>query len=192
MREFIIVGHQAWTKGFSLNDIPGAGRMDILCRCINGAFFLSHDLRRDVVVHLLLLGDPDPPKIVRFEGARLKYLNPDERSAASLIGKALEKKAGNLEAESTPGVYIRRGALPDLLAEHKTIYYLREDGEDIRRIRFEGEALVFILGDHLGMTQEEEAMILNSGAEIISIGPKPLHADHCIIIIQNELDRVFQ
>ena len=57
MRDFLIIGHKALTSGnFSLNDMPGAaGRMDILCRCTSAALFLSHDMRRDVQVHLLLL-----------------------------------------------------------------------------------------------------------------------------------------
>src|SRR3990172_7644447 len=94
MKEFIIIGHRAVTTTFSLNDLPGAaGRMDILCRCINAALFLSHDLRRDVRVYLMLKGQPAPSKIIRFDGKDVRYLNPDERSAASLIRKALEKNA---------------------------------------------------------------------------------------------------
>jgi tRNA pseudouridine-54 N-methylase len=43
----------------------GAGRMDILLRCINSAFFLSHKLRRDVEVYLVLQGPPSPPRLVK-------------------------------------------------------------------------------------------------------------------------------
>ena len=93
MRDIVIIGHKAKTNGdFSLNDLPGAaGRMDILCRCVSSALFLSFGMRRDVNIHLLLLGDPDPGKIIRFEGLNLRYLNPDERSSGSLIQKALQK-----------------------------------------------------------------------------------------------------
>ena len=52
MTLFAVVGHRARTDGgFSLNDLPGSGgRMDVLCRCVNAALFLSHDLRRDVEI----------------------------------------------------------------------------------------------------------------------------------------------
>jgi len=70
MKDFIIIGHKAVTAPFSLNDLPGtAGRMDILCRCVNAALFLSHDLRRDVRVYLVLKGEPDPPKLIRLTAA---------------------------------------------------------------------------------------------------------------------------
>ncbi|MEM3391660.1 MAG: tRNA (pseudouridine(54)-N(1))-methyltransferase TrmY, partial [Archaeoglobaceae archaeon] len=66
MRSFLIIGNEAVTEPFNLNDIPGAGRMDILCRCVSQALFLSHSIRKDVEVFSLLLGKPDPPKVVRI------------------------------------------------------------------------------------------------------------------------------
>ncbi len=49
---------------------------------------------------------------------------------------------------------------------------------------------VFILGDHLGLTEGEEELVLGLSTGTISVGPLSLHADHCIILILNELDRV--
>ena len=204
------MGHKAVTDGqFSLNDLPGsAGRMDILCRCVNSALFLSHDLRRDVVIYLVLLGEPEPPKIVRFSGQDVRYLNPDERSSGSLIKKSLELKARIRWKESTPGVWVRQGDLEDLLIElninagednegsvdkdtDNKLYYLLEDGADIRD-KMEGtlpQRATFILGDHVGMTPDEEQKIMDAGAQSINVGPLSLHADHCIIVVNNELDR---
>lgn len=197
MKDFVIIGHKAVTTGgFSLNDMPGsAGRMDILCRCINSVFFLSHDLRRDVQAHLLLLGDPNPPRLIRFNGEQLRYLNPDERSAGALIKKALElNNISSRESRSTPGVWVREADLQTLMAEFvgdgRKIFYFREDGENIRNIVQGIKGGVFILGDHLGLTEEEESLILGMSAGTISVGPLSLHADHCIILIHNELDRV--
>ena len=94
MIRFVILGHRAHTTAdFKLEDIcGGAGRLDILTRCVNSAFFLSHDLRKDVELYLLMLGGEDAPKLIRFSGAEIRYLNPDERSTASLIRNALMKK----------------------------------------------------------------------------------------------------
>ncbi|MDD2438755.1 MAG: tRNA (pseudouridine(54)-N(1))-methyltransferase TrmY [Methanosarcinaceae archaeon] len=194
MRDIVIIGHKAKTSSdFSLNDLPGAaGRMDILCRCVSSALFLSFGMRRDVNVHLLLLGEPDPGKIIRFEGQYLRYLNPDERSSASLINKALKKEVSNLEVRSTPGVWIRRGEFKTLLDEFegRALYYLREDGEDIRKVAEGFSDPVFILGDHTGVREEEEAQLLKAGAKIISVGPLSLHSNHCISLIHNEMDRL--
>lgn len=191
MKDFIIIGHKAVTETFSLNDLPGAaGRMDILCRCVNAALFLSHDLRRDVRVFLILKGMPSPPKLIRFDGSEVRYLSPDERSAASLIKKALEKKAQDFWTESTPGVSVRKGDLDDILKElDKRIIYLREDGDDIRNKDVNESDPLYVLGDHLGLTEDEERIILGYDPEIISIGPLSLHADHCIVLLHNEMDR---
>jgi tRNA (pseudouridine54-N1)-methyltransferase len=194
MKDFIIIGHKAVTGTFSLNDLPGAaGRMDILCRCVNAALFLSHDLRRDVRVFLVMKGEPSPPKLIRFDGATIRYLSPDERSAASLIKKALEKNVQDFWTESTPGVSVRKGDLDILLMELDTkIIYLREDGEDIRKNKF-GEAFnpLFLLGNHLGLTDDEERIVAGYDTEITSVGPLSLHADHCIVLLHNEMDRNF-
>jgi tRNA (pseudouridine54-N1)-methyltransferase len=193
MRDIVVIGHKAKTNGyFSLNDLPGsAGRMDILCRCVSSALFISFGMRRDVNVNLLLLGDPEPGKIIRFEGLNLKYLNPDERSSGSLIQKALQKNAIEKYTHSTPGVWIRRGDLKSILSEFKgrTLLYLREDGEDIREFAREIRDPIFILGDHTGVTEDEEEQILKAGAKIISVGPISLHSNHCITLVHNELDR---
>ncbi|MHC1569231.1 MAG: tRNA (pseudouridine(54)-N(1))-methyltransferase TrmY [Candidatus Syntropharchaeia archaeon] len=184
MREFVVVGNKAVTSPFNLKNLPGSGRMDILCRCINSCFFLSHDIRRDTRLWLVLRGEPDPPKILRFEGSELKHLNPDEWSTGALISKALEKGVNKKERLSTPGIYIRRGDLEDVIGRRNVIY-LHEDGIDIRKVEILEP--FFVLGDHIGLTERDELLLKN--AKKVSVGPKSLHADHCIIIVHNELDR---
>jgi tRNA (pseudouridine54-N1)-methyltransferase len=186
MKRFAIVGHLAATAGtFSLNDLPGsAGRMDVLCRCINSSFFLSHDLRREVECYLILYGEPAPPKTVLFRGEELRYLSPDERSAGSLIKKALSLPCGEEFRESTPGVYVRRGGLERLLSGIR-FSVLDEGGEDVRHAATLPDS--FLLSDHLNFTPEEQEMI--AGAPRYSVGPRSLHADHAITVLHNELDR---
>ena len=193
MKYFVIVGHKAVTTGdFKLDDIAGgAGRLDILVRCVNSAFFLSHDIRHDTELFLILQGGEDPPKTVRFTGSELRYLNPDERSTSSLIRNALMKKLGESEVRSSPGIYVSRMSFSDvisMLSQRGKIIYLKEDGADVRG-REMPEEPVFVISDNRDLTDEEESILLSHRPEKISIGPHSLHADHCIIVVHNEIDR---
>ncbi len=186
-RAFVIVGHtQALTPDFTLNDLPGsAGRLDILARCVTASFCLSHGLRQDVEVHLVLRDQVT----IKFEGAQLKRLNPDERSTGALIQHALHALQEGRE-RSTPGVSVARGGLQDVLNElskrHIPCYVLDERGQDLRSAEL-NEPLAFVLSDHRNFTPEEEALLKELPK--LSLGPLVLHADHCIPIVHNELDR---
>jgi tRNA (pseudouridine54-N1)-methyltransferase len=186
MRTFAVVGHLAPTgDGFTLEDLPGsAGRMDLLCRCVNAALALSHGIRRDAEVRLILLGPPSPPKEVLVRGETVRSLSPDERSTAALIRKALALPVGESFRESTPGVLVRRGGLAGLTGAGG-LAVLSEEGRDVRA----EPALPpgFILSDHLDFTGEEEALL--GGLPRISVGPRVLQADQAITVLQNELDR---
>ena len=185
MTSFAIVGHRARTDGdFSLNDLPGAGRMDVLCRCVNASLFLSHDLRRDVECYLVLLGEPKAPKTVLFRGDGLRSLSPDERSAGALIKKALSTPCGSGFREAAPGVLVRNGGLERLLFE-QAFAVLDEKGTDIRTVETLPGA--FLLSDHQNFTEEEETLVRD--APRYSAGPVCLHADHTITVIANEIDR---
>ncbi len=194
MRYFVITGHKAVTTGdFKLDDIAGgAGRLDILVRCVNSAFFLSHDLRKDVEIYLVLEGGEDAPKTVIFKGSDLRYLNPDERSTSSLIRNALLKKVQQgEEIRSSPGVYVTRMSFADVLERLSKVgsfVYLKEDGVDCREYEFP-ENPIFVLGDNYDPTEEEEQLLMSYSPDKICIGPYSLHADHCMIIVQNEADR---
>jgi len=191
MRQFVIVGHRAATSGdFSLDDMPGSGgRIDILARCVTAAFLTSFNIRRDTRVRLVLLGQPDPPKSIRLEGAELRYLNPDERSTGALIRIALTADVTHGERASTRGIYVQRASLREVLLQigEESLFYLDENGTDLRDATFDANNATFVLGDHLGLLEEEEVLIAPS--KRISVGPVKLHTDHCITIAHNEMDK---
>lgn len=194
MRYFVVTGHRAYsTPDFKLDDIcGGAGRLDVLVRCITSAFFLSHDIRKDTEIYVILQGGADAPKTVRFSGNDIRYLNPDERSTASLIRNALLKKVPpEGEIRSSPGVYISRMSFEDVitaLSEKGELVYLKEDGTDVRDFKFP-ENPVFVLGDDRDLTEEEESFLLEHSPSKICLGPRSLHANQCVVVVQNEMDR---
>ncbi|WP_058992693.1 tRNA (pseudouridine(54)-N(1))-methyltransferase TrmY [Haloarcula sp. CBA1127] len=191
MRQFVIIGHDApTTPEFSLDDLAGAaGRLDVLCRCVTSAFFLSHAIREDVRVHLVLSDE----YTVTFEGSDLRRLNPDERSTAALIRKALEEREeaiGHIPVETSPGVSLTRrgfeGTLDDV-ARRGTVVKLHEDGDPIVGLAPPSDP-VFVLSDHHDFRDEEAALLADRADERVSLGPKALHADHSITVAHNYLD----
>jgi tRNA (pseudouridine54-N1)-methyltransferase len=191
MRQFVVLGHDApTTPDFTLDDIAGgAGRLDVLCRCVNSAFFLSHALRESVRVHLVL-GDEYS---VRFEGSELRRLNPDERSTAALIRGALERREeaiGHMPAESSPGVSIRRMGFEETLAEvarESTVVELHEDGDPVVDVDPPADP-AFVLSDHHDFTDDEASLLAETADERVRLGPELLHADHAITVAHNYLD----
>ena len=191
MRQFIVLGHDApTTPDFSLDDLAGgAGRLDVLCRCVNSAFFLSHDIREEVRVHLVL-GDE---LTVRFEGSELRRLNPDERSTAALIRGALEAKdeaIGHMEAEGSPGVYLsKRGFEPVLeeAARDGTVVQLHEEGDPIVDVEPPANP-VFVLSDHHDFEGDEAELLDATADQRVRLGPELLHGDHAITVAHNYLD----
>jgi tRNA (pseudouridine54-N1)-methyltransferase len=191
MRQFIVLGHDApTTPDFSLDDLAGgAGRLDVLCRCVNSAFFLSHAIREDVRVLLVLQDEVT----VRFEGSELRRLNPDERSTAALIRGALEAKGeaiGHMEAESSPGVSVStRGFEPVLeeAARNGTVVQLHEEGDPVVEVE-PPENPVFVLSDHHDFGEEEAELLGDAADRRVRLGPELLHADHAITVAHNYLD----
>jgi tRNA (pseudouridine54-N1)-methyltransferase len=191
MRQFLVVGHDAPTEpSFSLDDIAGgAGRLDVLCRCVNAAFFLSHDLREDVQVHLVLADE----YTVSFDGANLRRLNPDERSTAALIRGALEEKReaiGHQPVETSPGVSLYRMGVEatfDRVARDATVVQLHEDGEPLVDAEPPEDPL-FVLSDHHDFADAEAELLAENADRRVRVGPELLHADHTITVAHNYLD----
>ena len=191
MRQFLVVGHDApTTPSFSLDDVAGgAGRLDVLCRCVNSAFFLSHAIREAVRVHLVL-GDE---YTVRFDGERVRRLNPDERSTAALIRTALdsrEEAIGHQPVETSPGVSLYRmgfEATLDAVARDATLVHLHEDGDPIVDVDPPQDPL-FVLSDHHDFTDREATLLAERADRRVRVSPELLHADHTVTVAHNYLD----
>lgn len=81
-----------------------------ICSCLRETFCLSYAIRKE---NNLFLYFQNEGVLIKFEGNRLKYLGPDERSQALLLRKAIDKinlvNSSDIEKwrKSTPGIYIR-------------------------------------------------------------------------------------
>jgi tRNA (pseudouridine54-N1)-methyltransferase len=173
--------------------------MDLVCRCIASALWISRDLRRDTIIHCVLEGPTDPPKVITFSGDSLKGLEPGERSIAHAIQKALHAGKGlamGARAAVVPGISVAKQSFEslarELLGRGYPVYHLQPDGEDIRHARLPTlatDTVAFILADHVGMPRRSTKLLDRLGAARLSLGPIELLASHCIVLVHNELDR---
>ncbi|MCD6330645.1 MAG: tRNA (pseudouridine(54)-N(1))-methyltransferase TrmY, partial [Thermoplasmata archaeon] len=159
-------------------------------RCINSAFWLSYGIRKNVIFHTILHGEPNPPVYIRIEGERLRKMAPDERNIAIFIKKALERMREDKEIESTPGVFVCKKSFKELLEENKDkdFYLLDEKGEDIESVEISDKPF-FFLGDYKDLEKKEKELLFKYGAVPISIGKKSYLSSQCIAILNWILDR---
>jgi tRNA (pseudouridine54-N1)-methyltransferase len=192
MREFVLFSRGV-TKEFKLNDLPNAGRMDLIARCISTAIFLSYSLRKDVKFHVVLNGPPYPPLTITFFTNELKNVSPDERNIASHINIAIKNfRIGKKNSEA--GIYVEKKSFEEVVKEviekygNDNIFYLNVEGEDIRSIKMKSDS-VFILGDNKGIPKKEESFILRNKIRKVSVGRIEYLSSQVITIVNYEMDR---
>jgi tRNA (pseudouridine54-N1)-methyltransferase len=119
-------------------------------------------------------------------------MSPDERNIGGHLRKAVSFKASKDWMEANSGVYVAKKTLRDLLvevSESYEIYYLREDGRDIREEVTRMKNPLFVLGDHIGVRRAEEDIILEFSSGVLSVSRLSLMAEQCVAIVNYELDR---
>lgn len=192
----MIGGRALASADFRLDDLPStSGRLDALVRCIRAALLVSHGVRRDVTLYLVLRGGPRAPRVVRVDGAEASFLRPDERSLAVLLQKTLAGDADDAAPGFTAprrGVAVAKGDLEVALADvgDAKLFVLEEDGADVRDVAdFAPSPVVFVLGDHEGFDEPTRQKLAEAGAAALSVGPRSLHTEDVITLLVNELDR---
>jgi tRNA (pseudouridine54-N1)-methyltransferase len=191
VRQFLVVGHDApTTPEFSLDDLPGAGRLDLLARVVTAALLTSHGVREDARAHLVL----DDAYTLVVDGATVRNLRPDERSTAARVREALadrENAVGALPAEPSPGVELYRGGLDAALdraaTDAGTVVVLDADGASAADT-VPPEDPLFVLSDHHDLADADRAAVADHDPRTLSLGPVALHADQAITVAHNWLD----
>jgi len=195
MRRFLLLAHRVPPAGnFTLNDLAGgAGRMDEVARAVSTAFTLSNDLRRDTEVTILFVAEP-PPRARRIEisGARVRFLNPDERSTAALLKNALTRAVEfPREFESSPGLRVAPSDPPADLARFLALpgaVWLTEDGAPIEDWRSATGDLAAVVSDPYDPTGPEADQLRASGVPRLSVGPRSLRTSQVIDLVHRALD----
>jgi len=191
MRRFAIVASQAPASGsFSLNDLPGSGRMDLICRNIGSALLLSHGIRKDAEAIIHLMGGPGKPRRMRLRGIDMTGLRPDERSIAGRIRTVLEEPLPpvGIWKEVSTGISHSGGGLGQTLAEWASegviAFHLDRNGPSLDSIHDIPPDVGFLVGDHRPL----EAPVREVAIHSLSVGENWLLGSACISIVHHWLD----
>lgn len=191
MRGIILKARKAYTKPFSLNDLPKAGRMDVVARSIIASLFVSYKIRPNVKLYIILEGPDKPPKLLTFDSSELRGVYPTERSVASIINKAVSMRLDG-KKKVQPGLWIEKKSFnkltKELVERNQKLYYLVENGKDIRKAKIAKNSF-FIVGDHLGLDKKTEKFLARLKIPKISLGRVSYYASQAITILHYELDR---
>ncbi len=191
MAEFIYYSKNAVTSGSMIkDDLMKAGRMDIAINVLIATFFLSHDVRKDVKLHLIFDGPPNAPLHITIEYN--KDLTISKKDVAGLIKRILfkaPKEKGKI-VEPAPGCSVEKKSFEALVNElnesGKNIFLLDKKGTDIRDLKFEGNE-IFILGDQDGFPDDKRHLLKR--IDKVSVSPKMLFASQVVTLVHNEIDR---
>ncbi|AWB26256.1 tRNA (pseudouridine(54)-N(1))-methyltransferase TrmY [Halococcoides cellulosivorans] len=185
MRGVCLLAHDAPTDpDFALDDLPGTGRLDLVCRAITASLLLSHDIREDATVWVSLADD----LCLTVDGSAVRNLRPDERSTAALIRTALAERdqlIGQRPVEPAPGLTLERGGRATALDHARaagTLLVCHESGDPIVDVEWPADPVI-VCSDHRSFTEADLDAI--GDAPRVSVGPRALHADQAITIAHN-------
>lgn len=182
MRRFILVAHDIPIEfGFRMDNLPGQGRVDLIARSIGTALLTSHGIREDTEVYVVIRDQIT----VKFSGAELGGLNPDERSIAGVLHKAVPCYSEEW-SETTPGVEARSQGLESLLEDLDCNQIILDgEGQPANETGIPDDPC-FILSDHNDFAESENRLF--SDSKRISLGAELLHADQAVAVANNWLD----
>lgn len=168
-REFVVV----LTREDSLEDAP------LFARMVNAAFFLSHDIRRDVILRVVL---ESRGVVISFVGAKLRHIHVDEQSMLGVVRKIFR-------VCSTPpsrSVSVHSGVLVEPLSRVRLsldrCYFVSVQGPWLSEALEECGDVCFVLA--------EEAHKYAEGARRVRVTASPKPVDTTLVVLNIEIDRL--
>jgi len=156
-------------------------------RCVSSALMLSHDLRRDAVLYILLSAES---KYVVFDASRLRSISPDESSMSGVLRKVARAVR---ESRRRPhwGVRVHEGGLREICerARPQLRIYLSRRGRDLRLLNFSSVRSVCFAAPLALRLSDIEAELASLRFEPISV--RLLKAEFSFVLVNNELDRAW-
>lgn len=195
--EFVIRARKAPTSPEQFFGQAGLdAHVEYLGQILINGLFISQSHRDDVQLTFVFESSTDFSRIIHFDGEKLGSLTDlSEQGIKQLFANALKVSVGAAKGDTfdmMSGFTVTVDSFESLIKKYQTdrmIHLLDRKGDDIREIDLAEDA-VFILTDHIPMPPKQAKSLVNRGARAISLGPKMLHASQCVVLIQNEYDRL--
>ena len=198
MRTFVIRARKGTVIAEKiLSQVGTREHIEIIAHTLANAFYVSNDMRKDVEVYVVLESTPDFPRTLKFSAnEKLSFPGFDERAILGVVVESLERGLKLAKDESLtvkPGITISGFGFEVLMKQlqaERPIYLLDKKGSDIRLAPLLPNG-VFVLSDHLSLPKNSIKGLAKRGLTKLSLGRKMLFASHCVVLIHNELDRLW-
>ena len=192
MRKFLIYSNTASTD-YKIRDLKKSGRWDILLHSIISSLFISNEFRKNVELHLFLMGKPNPEKHIKifFENGN----TISKKNLKKLIEMAL-KKSQKIKKNKVKFVEVHKGVIIENLTIENYIennikenFFLLDYG--YKKIKeFSKNDLLnanFIIGDFNGIGRKTKKNLKKNCVKM-SLSDKIYFTSQTITIINYEID----
>jgi len=163
--------------------------------CIRAAFFLSHGIRKDTVLYIIV---KDENYTIKLVGSELRYLGPDIRSTSILLMKVLGE-VKKLNNKKNKKVLSKRGAyifedyvdLVDRLRniDAEQVIFPNLKGRNIEEIIIKGSINCIVPLEYPFPDFMRNKLVEQGYMEVLFSGNSPV--DNFIIMVQNWLDTLW-
>ncbi len=195
MRTYIIRARKGSTRWEKIrSQIGSSAHLEVIAHSVMNAFFVSNGFRDDIEVYIILDSSEDFPRTIKLSSG-VSMAGFHETAVLDLIEKALKESQGLQKDETKKlalGLEISGFGFERLvgkLIETRPVYLLDPKGDDIRKTQIESDP-VFILSDHLALPKNNVKSLKRRGLKTLSLGKKMLFASQCVVLVNDEIDRM--
>jgi len=183
-RRFNVIVNEAFIgTDFSLNNLTGSGRVDVVCRIISSTFFLSNAFRKNTELNLLF---KKTSQKITISGNRVRGINPDERAIAGVIKRIFTGNKPYL------GIKVTNIDWNSFLSKLEG-YLLLEDSPELSLENTTLDQITFTLGDQRGFSDEDLGILrANNNLEMVSLGNISYLTSNCISIVHYLFDKLMK
>lgn len=197
MIEFVVRARKAPTDASKfLGEAGREAHVEYLTQILVNTLFVSKGHREDVCLTYVFEGSADFSRAISFRGDTIGMIGDQtEKGLLQLFARCLAAGAGLAKDAATTtdqGILISAISFERLVKryqETRPVYVLDKKGSDVRQVELLDNA-VFLLTDHIPMPPKAAKSLIRRGVTPLSLGPVMLHASQCVVLIQNEYDRL--